>query len=84
LTRASENRPLVARRRQNPSRIIGLGSSEVICRGEVVEVGNVDGVLHIARKVRYHDDQCLSAVNVNIGLFCAAAPNTTDAIRGFL
>jgi hypothetical protein len=46
---------------------------KVILRNEVLEVRNVDGVLHIARKRRYHDDQCLSAVNVNIELFCAAA-----------
>jgi hypothetical protein len=46
---------------------------KVILRGEVLEVRNVDGVLQIARKRRYHDDQCLSAVNVNIELFCAAA-----------
>jgi hypothetical protein len=46
---------------------------KVILRGEVLEARNVDGRLHIARKPRHHDDQCLSAVNVNIELFCAAA-----------
>jgi hypothetical protein len=29
---------------------------KVILKGEVLEVRNVDGVLHIARKLRYHDE----------------------------
>jgi hypothetical protein len=28
----------------------------VILRGEMLEIRNVDGVLHIARKRRYHDE----------------------------
>jgi hypothetical protein len=29
---------------------------KVILRNEVLEIRNVDGVLHIARKLRYHDE----------------------------
>ena len=31
-------------------------SPEVILRDELLEVRNMNGVLHIARKVRYHDE----------------------------
>jgi hypothetical protein len=31
-------------------------SAKVILRNEVLEIRNVDGVLHIARKLRYHDE----------------------------
>jgi hypothetical protein len=30
--------------------------AEVILRGEVLEIRNVDGRLHIARQVRHHDE----------------------------
>jgi hypothetical protein len=54
-------------------------SPKVILRNEVLEIRNVDGVLHIARKVRYHYDQCLSPANVSIVRFCAAARGVSGA-----
>jgi hypothetical protein len=33
-----------------------FGKPQVIFRGEVLEIRNVEGVLHIARKVRYDDE----------------------------
>jgi hypothetical protein len=31
-------------------------SPKVILKGEVIEIRNVDGSLHIARKAKYHDE----------------------------
>jgi hypothetical protein len=41
---------------KNPNRIVALGSPKVILRGEVLEVRNVGGSLHIARKVKSPDE----------------------------
>jgi hypothetical protein len=70
----------VARETGGKIRVASLlwDSPKVILPHEVLEVRNVDGTLHISRKVRYHDDQWLSAVNVNIELFCAAARGFRD------
>jgi hypothetical protein len=52
---------------------------KVILKGEVLEVRNVDGVLHIARKLRYHDEW-----DPAVEPYDPYGPGTMAAVDGFI
>jgi hypothetical protein len=52
---------------------------KVILKNEVLEVRNVDGVLHIARKLRYHDEW-----DPQVEPYDPYGPGTAAAVDGFI